>query len=67
MKQSNPTATIDELQKVCDQAAGILTVVIEDDHIDASIKHALSAARDLVKKADTLGTELHHSSETPQN
>lgn len=57
----SPTAIIDELQKLGDQVTGILTVVIEDQHIDKSIQGALSAARDLVRRMDALQTELHHS------
>tara|TARA_R110002167_G_scaffold344363_1_gene553690 strand:+ start:29680 stop:29892 length:213 start_codon:yes stop_codon:yes gene_type:complete len=56
----NSTVIIDELQKLNGQAAGILTILIEDQHIDESIQNALSAVRDIVLRMDPLQTELHY-------
>lgn len=53
------TELIDELQKLSGQAAGILTVIIEDPSIDESIQQALGAVRDLVLRMDILQSKLH--------
>lgn len=55
----NSTVIIDELQKLNGQAAGILTILIEDQHIDESMQNALSAVRDIVLRMDPLQAELH--------
>lgn len=61
MSSQKSTVVKDELQKLCDQARGILTVVIESQDLDESNQHALSAVRDLVFRIDVLHTELNSS------
>ena len=55
----NSTVIIDELQKLNGQAAGILTILIEDPQLDESVQNALSAVRDIVLRMDPLQAELH--------
>lgn len=60
------TAIIDELQKLSDQAVGILTVVIETRDLEESIQRTLWAVKDIVLRMDTLQSELHYSHIKPK-
>lgn len=61
MPEQNSTVVIDELQKLSGQAAGILTILMENQDFDESIQNALWAVRDIVLQMDSLQTTLHYA------